>query len=156
MELDRSVKGQSSEGSADVELRIGSADFKAIFRDDLSPEACTEVRRRLPLIGRVLHARWSGEAMWLPLGFNFPEIRSEHATSYPAPGDILITGPGASEAEILIAYGPCRFESRTGQLAGSPVLSIREDLVGLAKVGRQSLQQGGMDLTIRLLRERED
>lgn len=93
--------------------------------------------------------------MWLPLGFNFPAIHSEHATSYPAPGDILITGPGPSEAEILIAYGPCRFGSRAGQLAGSPVLSIREDLAGLAEVGRQSLQQGGMDLTMRLLRERE-
>lgn len=134
----------------DVELVIGSTSFRARLRDELSPEACAEICRRLPVVGRVVHARWSGEAIWLPLGFDFPAIHSEHATSYPAPGDILMIGPGQSEAELLIAYGACRFASRAGQLAGAPILTIRDDRDGLAQVGRKVLQEGALDLVIRL------
>lgn len=137
---------------ADVEIGIGTATFSAFFRDELSPKVCAEMRGRLPLLGEALHARWSGEAIWLPLGFNFPPIPSEHATSYPAPGDILIAAPGLSEGEILIAYGPCRFDSRAGQLAGTTFLSIREDVEGLAQVGREMLRHGALPLVIRQLR----
>jgi hypothetical protein len=137
---------------ADVEVGLGTATFMASFRDELSPKVCAEMRGRLPILGRVLHARWSGEAIWLPLGFDLPATHSEHATSYPAPGDVLIAGPGVSEGEILIAYGPCRFASRAGQLAGTPFLSIREDLDGLAQVGSEVLQHGGLPLVIRQMR----
>lgn len=140
---------ERSKTPADVELSLGAATFTARFCDDLSPQVCAEMCRRLPLVGRALHSRWSGEAVWLPLGFVFPAMHSQHATSYPAPGDVLIAGPGASEAELLIAYGPCRFASRAGQLAGAPFLSIRENLDLLVQVGREMLENGSVDLIIR-------
>jgi len=54
-----------------------------------------------------------------------------------------------SETEILLAYGPTRFASKAGQLAGNHFLTIREDLDRLAQICRTVLWQGATPITLR-------
>ena len=54
-----------------------------------------------------------------------------------------------SETEILVAYGPCCFASKAGQLAGNHVLTIREGLDRLAVAGRSVLWDGAKPITFR-------
>ena len=70
--------------------------------------------------------RWSGEACWIPLGGFDTGLPYENATSYPAPGQVLLHAGGVSETEILLSYGACCFSSKAGQLAGNHFLTITE------------------------------
>jgi hypothetical protein len=80
----------------------------------------------LPYRERLIHVRWSGEACWIPLGGLDLGLGYENATSYPAPGQLLMHPGGISETEILLAYGSVRFGSKVGQLAGNHFLTIVE------------------------------
>jgi len=90
--------------------------------------------------------RWSGEACWIPLGDFDTGLPYENATSYPAPGHILMHAGSVSETEILISYGPCCFSSKAGQLAGNHFLTITEGLPDLATLGRKTLWDGAQDI----------
>jgi hypothetical protein len=71
-------------------------------------------RAWLPYQERLIHVRWSGEACWIPLGDLDLGVGYENATSYPAPGQLLLYPGGVSETEILLAYGSVRFASKVG------------------------------------------
>ena len=96
----------------------------------------------LPYRERLIHVRWSGEACWIPLGGLDLGLGPENATSYPAPGQILLYPGGVSETEILIAYGAVQFASKAGQLAGNHFLTIVEGLDRLRPLGELTLWQG--------------
>ena len=49
----------------------------------------------------------------------------------PSPGQMLLFGGNLSEPELLIPYGPSRFASKAGLLAGNPVLTIEDRLTRL-------------------------
>ena len=101
---------------------------------------------RLPFRNKIIHVRWSGEAAWIPLGdFDFG-LGNENATSYPAPGQILLYPGGLSETEILLPYGACCFASKVGQLAGNHFLTVLEGNVHLATIGKQCLWEGAQDI----------
>lgn len=99
----------------------------------------------LPYEGRVIHARWSGEALWSPLGGSWPagqRLPCEHATCEPKVGDILLYAGDLSEPELLIPYGTARFASKAGWLQGNPVLTIDDPLPVLAELGLGVLWNG--------------
>lgn len=125
-----------------IAIFVGGQRFEALLQDDRAPAACAWFMAKLPWLVSIIHARWSGEACWVPLGSieNAPPLES--ATSYPRPGELLLYPGGISEAELLIAYGPACFSSRTGQLAGSPVLIVGDGLERLAEIGRDVLWSG--------------
>jgi len=95
----------------------------------------------LPYRERLIHVRWSGEACWIPLGALELGLGPENATSFPAPGQILLYTGGLSESEILLAYGAVRFASKVGQLAGNHFLTIVEGAEQLPELGRLTLWQ---------------
>jgi len=132
---------------SDVEIVIGNERFQARFRDDLAPKTCAMFRSLLPWRQRIIHARWSGEACWIPLGDLRLDVGCESATSCPQPGDIILYPAGVSETEILLAYGSVRFASRSGQLAGNPMLAITSGLDRLAEVGRKLLWSGAREIS---------
>ncbi len=43
------------------------------------------------------HVRWSGEGMWIPLGNMDFAVGYEDATSYPAPGQVLLYPRGKAK-----------------------------------------------------------
>jgi hypothetical protein len=131
-------------GAADrVLVSIGDARFVGRLETAAAPESAALIAQLLPIERNALHARWSGEAVWVPLGC-IPPAKPEHATAYPRPGQILIyTGP-CSEPELLIPYGACAFASRAGPLAGSPVITLDAAESQLRDVGERLLWNGAM------------
>ena len=104
----------------------------------------------LPYLRKVIHAR-SGEALWSPLGGAISSalsLPSESSTDEPRPGEILLYAGPISEPELLIVYGAARFACEAGRLEGNPVLAIEEGLDLLAKLGRDVLWRGAVELRI--------
>ena len=131
---------------SDLIITIGCNEFRAKFELEKSPGTCKAFKSALPFVSKIIHVRWGGEAVWIPLGDLQFGIDYEHATSYPAPGQIILFPGGISEAEILIAYGPTCFASKAGQLAGNHFLTIEDNLDMLAELGRRSLWSGAKDI----------
>jgi hypothetical protein len=100
----------------------------------------------LPYRQKLIHVRWSGEAVWVPLGGFQIGVGVENPTCYPAPGDVLFYPGGLSETELLIAYGACSFASKMGPLAGNHFLRVVEGREHLPALGRTVLWQGAQEV----------
>ncbi len=132
-----------------IRITAGPFSFLATFETQDAPRTCEAFRRLLPYRQRIIHVRWSGEACWIPLGdFDFGSLPFENATSYPAPGQILLhsASTSASETEILLGYGAVRFASKVGQLAGNHFLTVVEGGENLANLGKLVLWSGAQDI----------
>ena len=132
---------------SDIGITAGPFRFRARFEDAKSPATCAAFRTVLPYAEKLIHVRWSGEACWIPLGEHDFGVGYEDATSFPAPGQIILYPGGLSETEILVAYGPCRFASKAGQLAGNHFLTITDGLENLHPLGRLTLLEGAQPIT---------
>src|SRR5688572_32041901 len=113
---------------------------------EAAPKTCDFFEGLLPFRQKVIHVRWSGESCWIPLGHFEVGVGFENATSYPAPGQILLYPGGYSETEILFPYGACCFASKMGQLAGNHFLTIVEGHQHLAAIGTLCLWNGAQDV----------
>ena len=120
--------------------------FTARFEPEKSPESCAAFERVMPFASQIVHVRWSGEGVWIPLGDMDFAVGYEDATSYPAPGEILLYPRGKSETEILIAYGAVQFASKAGTLAGNHFATIVSDLDKLREIGVSTLWQGAKSI----------
>lgn len=127
---------------SDLRITAGPFSFLARLERGVAPRTCARFEAMLPYRERLIHVRWSGEACWIPLGSLDLELGHENATSYPAPGEVLLYPGGVSETEILIAYGAVRFASKAGQLAGNHFLTIVEGLDQLRPLGEMTLWHG--------------
>ena len=112
------------------QLRVtaGAHVFDARLETALAPKTCEAILRLLPYRQKVIHVRWSGEGVWIPLGDNHFDLPWENHTSYPAPGQMILYPGGISECEILLAYGSVHFASKLGQLAGNHFLTLTSNL----------------------------
>jgi hypothetical protein len=139
-----------SSGTGAIELiRIAIADmqFTAKLEWKLAPNTCAAFVAALPFRGKLLQARWSGEAAWIPLADFDLGVGLENATGTPEAGEILFHPADHSECEILIPYGKCVFRCKDGELAGNHFLTIVEGKEQLAKVGELVLRRGSQDIT---------
>ncbi|MBT8441552.1 MAG: DUF3830 family protein [Gammaproteobacteria bacterium] len=130
-----------------LKIVIDTVAFDAAFEETRSPVSCAAFRRAMPFESRVVHVRWSGEGIWIPLGGTPLGDRDfavgyEDATAYPAPGQILLYPKGRSETEILIAYGCVHFASKAGTLAGNHFATITSNLDRLREIGVATLWEG--------------
>jgi hypothetical protein len=129
-----------------LKIAIGPYSFLARLEQQSAPKTCAAFRRLLPFANQVVHSRWSGEAVWIPLGDFDTGVGFENHTSHPAPGDILLYPGGLSETEILVAYGSVCFSSKVGQLAGNHFLTVSEGVEHLKELGRLVLWEGAQDI----------
>ncbi|MEZ4713965.1 MAG: DUF3830 family protein [Caldilineaceae bacterium] len=129
-----------------IRITVGSTQFTARVEIENAPQTWSEFRKLLPYRQKLIHARWSGEACWIPLGDFKLDVGFENHTSHPAPGEILFYPGGYSETEILFPYGAACFASKMGQLAGNHFLTIIEGRENLAAVGRKVLWEGAQDI----------
>ena len=133
-----------------VLITAGPFTFRARFEEALAPATCAAFRAMLPYDERIIHVRWSGEGMWIPMGDREFDLPWENNTSYPAPGQFIFYPKGISETEILLAYGGVRFASKAGQLSGNPFLTIHEGLENLTALGKLTLWEGAQPIRFAL------
>ncbi len=129
-----------------LEIAAGELRFSARLEEETAPQTVAAFRRLLPLESRIIHARWSGEAAWIPFGELDVGVGAENATCYPAPGELLLYPGGVSETEILFPYGPTCFASKMGQLAGNHFATIIEGRERLPELGRAVLYDGAQQI----------
>ena len=137
-------------------VRIGTIAFSAVLHADRAPQTVRAFLARLPFDGRLVQARWSGEAGWIPLADYDLGVTHENVTSYPLPGQVLWHPPGLSEAELLVPYGSTCFSSRVGQLAGNHFLSIIDERGELAEIGRRLLWEGAQPIRFEFVETSKD
>jgi hypothetical protein len=130
-----------------LRITVASVVFAARLEEAAAPNTCAAFVKLLPYRQKLIHARWSGEACWIPLGNFRLDVGFENATSYPAPGEILFYPGGYSETEILFPYGATRFSSKMGQLAGNHFLTVIDGRERLNEVGRLVLWNGAQDIS---------
>ena len=133
-----------------IAMTAGPFQFRAQLHEGLAPKTCAAFRSMLPYNSRIVHVRWSGEGLWIPMGDENPGLPFENATSYPAPGQILFYPGGYSETEILIAYGGVQFASKLGQLAANHFMTVTEGLEQLPELGRLTLWEGAQDVSFKI------
>jgi len=132
-----------------LRITVGDFEFAARLEEERAPNTVAALRRLLPLESTLVQARWSGEAAWVPLGWELElEIGPENATSYPGPGELLFYPGGLSEIEILFPYGATSFASKMGQLAGNHFATIEAGRERLAELGNAVLWGGALELRI--------
>jgi hypothetical protein len=133
-----------------VLLVAGPFRFTGTLDGKTAPVAATWLIKQFPINGALQHARWSGEAAWLPLS-GAPQLLPENATAHPQPGQILLYTGVLSHAELLIPYGACAFASKAGTLAGSPVITLDSPLEDLRALGDLLIAKGMQPLTLKTL-----
>ena len=129
-----------------LKITVSGMVFDARLETEKAPQTCVAFTARLPFESKIVHVRWSGEAVWIPLGDLDFGVGYENHTSYPAPGQFLLYPGGISETEILLAYGGVHFASKMGQLAGNHFISLTSGLDLLPEIGRRALWQGAQDI----------
>ena len=120
--------------------------FAARFETAAAPKTVTAFRERMPFEGKIVHVRWSGEGVWVPLGDMDFGVGYENHTSHPAPGHVLLYPGGISETEVIIAYGGVDFSSKMGQLAGNHFITLTGGLENLPELGRRVLWEGAQPI----------
>ena len=123
-------------------IEVGSHRFVARLEEQAAPRTCAAFLKMLPFSNQVIHSRWSGEAVWVPMADFDTGLDYENHTSHPSRGDILLYPGGFSETEILFAYGSCSFASKMGPLAGNHFLTVVEGGEQLMDMGRTVLWKG--------------
>ena len=127
-------------------VTAGGFTFEARLEEANAPRTCAAFRQLMPLTSQIVHVRWSGEGVWVPLGDTDFGIGYENHTSHPAPGQIILYPGGISETEILLAYGAVDFSSKMGQLAGNHFITLTSGLENLMALGNAVLWKGAQDI----------
>ena len=134
-----------------LRITAGPFAYTARLEEQDAPQTCVAFRTLLPYRQKIIHARWSGEACWIPLGDFALGVGYENHTSHPAPGELLWYPGGYSETELLFPYGACCFASKLGQLAGNHFLTVVEGREQLREMGRTVLWDGAQDIVFELV-----
>jgi len=132
---------------SELEITVGKYRFRARLEEEAAPKTCALVRAMLPYRSKIIQARWSGFAAWVPMGFGETlDLPPENATTIPQAGEILLYPGGVSEVEILFPYGPTYFTSVAGPLAGNHFLTVVEGQEQFAELGRAVQWEGAQDI----------
>ena len=131
-----------------LKISVAGYELTARLEEELSPRTVAFFRTMLPYDSKLIQARWSGQAAWIPMGaFDVGDLGPEDPTSYPAPGELLLYPGGVSEVEILFPYGDTCFASKAGQLAGNHFATVVGGIEHLQAIGELVLWGGAQDIT---------
>lgn len=135
-------------------ITAGPYQFLAAFEPQ-APRTTEVFRSLLPYRKQLIHVRWSGEGLWVPLGDEDLGVKYENHTSHPSAGHILLYPGGFSETELLFCYGGVAFASKMGPLAANHFLTIVEGGENLKALGELVLWKGAQDVLFELADEKK-
>ena len=128
-------------------IKAGPYSFAGHLESENAPQTCAAFQKVMPYESQIVHVRWSGEGVWIPLGDHDFGVGYENHTSHPAPGHFILYPGGISETEILLAYGGVDFSSKMGQLAGNHFITITEGNENLLALGNLVLWEGAQPIS---------
>ncbi|KAI7291248.1 hypothetical protein KC343_g320 [Hortaea werneckii] len=137
-----------------VLITAGPYQFLAKF-EEAAPRTIEAFKQLLPYRKQLIHVRWSGEGMWIPLGEEDLGVPFENHTAHPDAGHILLYPGGFSETEFLFCYGGVHFASKMGTLAANHFLTILEGNENLKALGEMVLWKGAQPVVFELADERK-
>jgi hypothetical protein len=135
---------------SEVKVIAGPFTFAGRLEEKAAPKTVAAFVSRMPFVSKIIHVRWSGEGVWVPLGDLDFGVGFENNTCYPSPGQVVLYPGGVSETELLIAYGPVAFASKAGPLSGNHFLTLTEGLENIHALGRKTLLEGQQDIRFEL------
>ena len=133
-----------------LRITAGGYTFGAVTNPD-APLTVAAFEKLLPYRQKVIHVRWSGEGVWVPLGEFKLGVGFENHTCHPSRGDILLYPGGHSETELLFAYGSSSFASKMGALAGNHFLTVIDGMESLEAMGKMVLWKGAQPVLFEAL-----
>ncbi|KAF2165857.1 hypothetical protein M409DRAFT_23589 [Zasmidium cellare ATCC 36951] len=132
-------------------IRITAGQYSFLAKlEDAAPNTTAVFLSMLPYRQKLIHVRWSGEALWIPLGDQKFGLEFENHTAHPSAGQILFYPGGFSETEILFCNGNVAFASKMGTLAANHFLTIVEGVEHLRALGELVLWHGAQDITFQI------
>jgi hypothetical protein len=69
-----------------LKITAGDITFDAVLEEEKAPLTCAAFRKVMPFSGQIVHVRWSGEGVWIPLGDTDFGVGYENHTSFPPRG----------------------------------------------------------------------
>ena len=133
-----------------INIKSGEFSFQAELLEQQAPQTCGKFLDLLPYTQKVIHSRWSGEAVWIPLGDFDLGVGFENHTSYGSRGDVLFYPGGYSETEFLFVYGSSVFGTKMGQVAGNHFLKMISGHEQLDAFGKKVLWEGAQSIEFSL------
>jgi len=133
-----------------IQITSGDFSFKSKLEQDDAPRTCEQFLTLLPYRQKVIHSRWSGEAVWIPLGDFDLGVGFENHTCHGSRGDVLFYPGGYSETEFLFVYGSSSFAAKMGAIAGNHFLTMIDGHEQLPAFGKRVLSEGAQDITFTL------
>ena len=131
-----------------LRLQTGDLVFIAAWEEERAPRSCAAIRGLLPVTFDLVQARWSGEAAWMDIDHLPMDVPHENHTCYPSRGDLLLYPGGIGVKEILFPYGPTRFGSKMGILAGNHFATVVQGREHLEEMGRRVSWEGAQKLEL--------
>jgi hypothetical protein len=131
-------------------ITAGPYRFLAHLETLAAPKTVSLFRSLLPYRQKMIHVRWSGEGLWIPLGETDFGVSFENHTAHPAAGQILLYPGGISETEFLFCYGGVSFASKMGPLLANHFLTITEGQENLRSLGELVLWKGAQNVTFEI------
>jgi hypothetical protein len=136
-------------------ILVTAGPFRFLARFELeAPKTVEAFRKLLPYQQKLIHVRWSGEGMWIPLGDTNLGVPFENHTAHPSAGQILLYPGGFSETEILFCYGGVAFASKMGALAANHFLTIVAGGETLRALGEKVLWEGAQPIKFEMADEK--
>jgi hypothetical protein len=132
-----------------LEITVGDVRLEARLEQPRAPQTVALFRGLLPLVSRLAHVKWSGNAAWVGFEELPATLGAENATSYPRVGELLLFPGGIAPPELLFPYGPCFFSSNVGLLPGNHFATVVEGLERLGEIGDRCLWQGAQPIEFR-------
>ena len=129
-----------------LKIAAGPYVFDARLELEAAPQTCAAFQAAMPYASQIVHVRWSGEGVWIPLGDHDFGVGYENHTSHPAPCHFILYPGGISETEILLAYGAVDFSSKMGQLAGNHFITVTGGQENLMALGNLVLWKGAQPI----------
>ena len=74
-----------------LRIKVDPFVFEARFETAAAPKTVAVFRKLLPYTNKIIHVRWSGEGVWIPLGGSESRshLREPHQLSGSRPDDRL-------------------------------------------------------------------
>ena len=123
--------------------------FLAAWEDDKAPKTCAAIRKLLPLMDKLVQARWSGEAAWISIDhLDLDRIDFEN---HNVAASRLPMVSSASK-EILMVLWPYRIRQQNGSrypaITSATIMSGLEQLVTVLGTEGRALDAGAQDVEL--------